>query len=475
MSAVLVSSPLPTGPPMTMARSFNHSGCTFVPEKRTGFSAAWASAALSRTPGGLTWTMEKPWTTNGEGWRRSSVRGSAPGFYDLGRHDRHRVGQLEVDCLLWIVPSSPLLTTSAGEQCPLRTTRSPSVVMNGTGPCRIQYKLKSSAIALLVHQGHGGQFVFHYSRKKTFVIGVGPSCDLVINTAVPYNTFKRTRFCMLERRGKSTETYIKIPDGVPVQVNGRVPAADKFHMLPSGAQLTFPTTSEDSPVKGCISFQYWNITPGSVFDVFRLQDCIGQGGFGTVFDAVHKDSRAKYAIKIVRKPRQLPQRGGEDPVDREIGILTEISHPSVVELYDVFVQGHTYFLAMELMPKGSLQDLLKQERRIVDSDAKLVTLDVCAALAYLHAKGIVHRDIKPGNILVFSRNPLSVKVADFGIAKDDRSRDTMCGTPDFMAPEISRQERYDCKVDTWALGVTLFIMWVTFRHLRSDADPEIFS
>ncbi|KAI1786012.1 kinase-like domain-containing protein, partial [Ganoderma leucocontextum] len=115
---------------------------------------------------------------------------------------------------------------------------------------------------------------------------------------------------------------------------------------------------------------------------------------------------------------------------------------------------------------------------LVDSDAKLVTLDVCAALAYLHAKGIVHRDIKPGNILVFSRNPLSVKVADFGIAKmidQETYLQTMCGTPDFMAPEISRQERYDCKVDTWALGVTLFIMWVTFRHLRSDADPEIFS
>lgn len=126
---------------------------------------------------------------------------------------------------------------------------------------------------------------------------------------------------------------------------------------------------------------------------------IGRGGFGTVFNTLHKDSKTSYAVKMVRKTRQLPPHGGEDPVDREIGILKEISHvrtfqnlsallgdsfhdgqPSVVKLYDVYTQGHTYceqllssiatrsdsleVLAMELIPEGSLHDLLKEQRQI---------------------------------------------------------------------------------------------------------------
>ncbi|KAI1784037.1 kinase-like domain-containing protein [Ganoderma leucocontextum] len=293
---------------------------------------------------------------------------------------------------------------------------------------------------LLVH-GHSGTFQFYYVRKKAFVIGVGVSCDLLIDTKVLATAFKRTRFCIIERRGNPQETYIKVSDGIPVQVNGKVPVPNQHHTLPNGAYLTLPTTPDDAPVKGSsISLQYWNIAPGSVFEAFRLENCwselifrvsIGQGGFGAVYRAVHKSSKSEYAIKIVRKARQLPLHYDQDPVDREIAILKDITHPAVVHLHNVYNERHTYC---------SLQDLLKDERRIVESDAKLAIID---------------------NILVRSRNPLSVKLADFGIAKmlDQHTYfQTMCGTPDFMAPEITRMEKYDFKVDTWALGVTLFML-----------------
>ncbi|THG94372.1 hypothetical protein EW026_g7088 [Hermanssonia centrifuga] len=125
-------------------------------------------------------------------------------------------------------------------------------------------------------------------------------------------------------------------------------------------------------------------------------------------------------------------------------------------------------LVMEYAPYGSLSDLLKHP--LTELDSKIVTRHVCSALQYLHLeKNMIHRDLKPQNILIFGLDPISVKLTDFGLTKvltGETLQQLICGTPAYMAPEIiaavqwpaEARMNYDYKVDCWALGVTIFTM-----------------
>ncbi|MCJ1304427.1 hypothetical protein MMC08_007239, partial [Hypocenomyce scalaris] len=166
---------------------------------------------------------------------------------------------------------------------------------------------------------------------------------------------------------------------------------------------------------------------------------IGRGEHGTVHEVVNVSSGVTYAAKSF-KP-------GFDFV-KEVEILKSLSHERILQYVDFSDELPTPFLVTPFMPYGNLN-----ENQGISSIS--VLLQVLEALEYLHANGVVHRDIKPANILVQSRTNL--KLGDFGLAQNNSTFKTFCGTPKYCAPEITKEEMlYDPKVDIWSLGVVVF-------------------
>jgi serine/threonine protein kinase len=194
---------------------------------------------------------------------------------------------------------------------------------------------------------------------------------------------------------------------------------------------------------------------------FRLIRKLGEGGMGEVFLA-HQDSLdRKAAIKVLSKKLA----GKEDFVKRfyrEARAMAKIDHPNAVRVYAVDQDHGVHFVAMEFIDGKSMQYWIETLGRLSVGDAVHVTLRCAEALQHAHAMNMVHRDIKPDNIMLTARG--QVKVADFGLAKaiDDEDNSltqsgTGLGTPYYMAPEQARNAKHvDGRCDIYALGVTLY-------------------
>lgn len=169
-----------------------------------------------------------------------------------------------------------------------------------------------------------------------------------------------------------------------------------------------------------------------------------------VFVVEDKTSRRRYILKMIRlvdKERQL----------EELRIHKLIQHEGVIALLDYCVLEKEVHLLIELAKFGDLFELLPKLRSMGENSILRLFFQVLKAVAYLHSKGIVHRDIKPENILMTEK--MQPKLADFGTARDfTRTRTTICGTFDYMAPEIQQRAAQSFKVDIWSLGVLLYEM-----------------
>ena len=191
---------------------------------------------------------------------------------------------------------------------------------------------------------------------------------------------------------------------------------------------------------------------------YTLEREVGAGGMATVFLAQDLKHDRKVALKVLRP--ELAATLGSDRFPREIKFVAQFNHPHILSLYDSGeVQGFLYYV-MPFVEGESLRDRLAREKQLPIADAVRILKDVADALAYSHARGVVHRDIKPGNVLLSGRHAV---VTDFGVAKAvtaSAGRDTMTtigmavGTPHYMAPEQAMGERdIDQRADIYALGV----------------------
>jgi serine/threonine protein kinase len=178
---------------------------------------------------------------------------------------------------------------------------------------------------------------------------------------------------------------------------------------------------------------------------------LGQGGMGTVYQVEHRRTRQQYALKLLRPDRAT---GTDDPRQlflREISVLTSLKHPRIVEAVEVGLHRDLPFLVMEYLPTVNLDEILEGQppRRRVRVVCRILAR-VLEALHRAHKRGIVHRDIKPGNILVYwIHRKLGCKLGDFGLAKSFQDaglsgitlEGQFRGTVGFMAPEQARQSR----------------------------------
>jgi len=193
---------------------------------------------------------------------------------------------------------------------------------------------------------------------------------------------------------------------------------------------------------------------------YRIIEVLGEGAMGTVFRGWDPKLQRGVALKTIRLDELLPDRREEfvGHLMHEAVAAARLTHPNVVGVYDVVEQGEAAFLAMELVEGLSLQKLLRSRGRLEAGEAAHIGRAVARALTAAHDAGLVHHDVKPGNILLGFEG--EIKVTDFGIAKfvNDASEDSavVYGTPGYIPPETLQGHGYDELGDVFALGVVLF-------------------
>ena len=225
------------------------------------------------------------------------------------------------------------------------------------------------------------------------------------------------------------------------------------------------------------------LEPGDTFEKYTVEKLLGKGGMGAVYLVRHNVLDSFFALKVLfpdvaKKNKQFVNR-----FIREAKLACKIKHPNLIAVHDAG-QNKTngmYYLIMDYVSGGSVRDLLKAQGRFPVQKALAVTEQIAAALNEAYKHNMVHRDIKPDNIMFTTEG--TAKLADLGIAKSTNDQDTMLtmeasvfGTPAYMSPEQAiDSSKVDCRADIYSLGIVLFEMLSGQRPYRGSGTMEILS
>ncbi len=211
---------------------------------------------------------------------------------------------------------------------------------------------------------------------------------------------------------------------------------------------------------------------------------IGRGSMGRVYKTVDPMIGRQVAIKVIQHD-ELDDPGERDWMQnrlfREARAAGVLSHPNIVTVYEVNVEGNQAYIVMEFVEGRTLEQLLADQPILDWRTALQITRQAGAGLDHAHRKGIVHRDVKPANIMLDADG--NVKIADFGVAKDLRGRDLtlqgatrtgmIMGTPYYMSPEQIRGKELDGRSDQFALAVIVYRMLTGSRAFEANSIPEL--
>lgn len=215
-------------------------------------------------------------------------------------------------------------------------------------------------------------------------------------------------------------------------------------VAPTGFQASYCESQENDDIKE----RRWTLND---FDIGKP---LGRGKFGNVYLAREKKSKYVVALKVLFK-NQLQQSQVEHQLRREIEIQSHLRHPNILRLYGYFYDQTRVYLILEYAPKGELYKELQRFKVFSERRSATYIASLARALMYCHEKHVIHRDIKPENLLMGIKGEL--KIADFGwsVHTFDRRR-TMCGTLDYLPPEMVESKDHDAGVDIWSLGVLCY-------------------
>jgi len=204
----------------------------------------------------------------------------------------------------------------------------------------------------------------------------------------------------------------------------------------------------------------------------RLRAIVGQGNFGTVKLVYHKDDEGKsYALKCVSKSVVVQQRQQRSiSIEREIN--AQCYHPCIMQFIKTFQDSKNVYFLTEFLGGGELFYAIREIGRLTKPQAQFYGGSMVLALEYLHARGIMYRDLKPENVLLDVRG--NAKLVDFGCCKKAPRACTLVGTPEYMAPEIIPPSRgYTCAIDWWSLGVMMHELIIGPLPFGQDTEDQL--
>ncbi|KAK7940921.1 serine/threonine-protein kinase [Apiospora aurea] len=286
---------------------------------------------------------------------------------------------------------------------------------------------------------------------KLYKTKAAPSSSQLANSSSRPGLYK----VALQSQSGNTVTSVTLPSQA-AQRKGPPPPSPTRKALPS----TGSRTSDESQAerKSVVLVEQPTIKQFHL-GMFEIGRPLGKGKFGRVYLARERSNGFICALKVLHK-NELQQGRVEKQVRREIEIQSNLRHPNVLQLYGHFHDSKRVFLILEFAGKGELYKHLRKENRFPEWKAAQYVAQMASALRYLHRKHVIHRDIKPENILVGIHGEL--KLSDFGwsVHAPNNRRQTMCGTLDYLPPEMIKpggsDNFYNEKVDLWSLGVLAY-------------------
>lgn len=204
-----------------------------------------------------------------------------------------------------------------------------------------------------------------------------------------------------------------------------------------------------------------NDLPDTITSKYYIGRKLGAGASGTVFHVHNYRNCQAYALKHIKKNLLVDLK--TEKAMNEAKIMKSLKHPCVVQMNDIIDTPDSVFIMLELMHGGDLLSRIQRCSYLPEEQSKLFFYQICHAIKYLHDRKVTHRDLKPDNILLATKDDETlVKVSDFGLSKlvqNNSVMRTLCGTPLYVAPEVlltNGRGEYTQKVDVWSLGVVLF-------------------
>ena len=205
---------------------------------------------------------------------------------------------------------------------------------------------------------------------------------------------------------------------------------------------------------------------------FEFLTVLGQGAFGRVSLVRERLSGNFWAIKQLKKS-DLIKKKQVDHVKSEIVIISSLDHPFIVQMKGLSQDSRYVYICLEYVQGGELFTHLRRQKRFGKIQASFFGAQVVLMLEHLHSNNVVYRDLKPENLLIDSMGYL--KLSDFGFAKVVKERTyTLCGTPEYIAPEILRNQGHGKGADWWALGVLLYEMLVGIDPFNANDPMDIY-